>query len=194
MKKVIALGIFQIAILLGWAGQNEWIRSTAPTFRIPLRLRDPFDLVRGRYFTVNPEDQEMSTSSSSLLNDEGVARFLALVEPAMGRGTSYSGPALVGFCPAGKIFRVCALRPLGPAIPREEPVMYWCRGILGIYKEKEHYRVRTDLKINKFFLPNQIQLPGRENAAGWELEVSYRPGQFLLPRRLWFKEQPVTAE
>jgi hypothetical protein len=49
-KKTAAILVaLQAAVILGWAGYHERVRASAPTFRIPLAPRDPYDVLRGRY-------------------------------------------------------------------------------------------------------------------------------------------------
>jgi hypothetical protein len=64
----------------------------------------------------------------------------------------------------------------------------------GIAAVEAGWVVTLDLGLDRFFLPNRLELPGRENEPGWELEVSHRPAQPLLPLRLWFRGQPVRTE
>jgi len=179
MKRVMLFATVQVVILLGWAGYHEHIRATAPTFRIPLRPVDPFDVVRGRYFILNPEDARIAVGSTGpLLTKQDVDAFLAAGSPA--------GIALVGFCPAGAHYRICGLRRPGDrSLPG--PARYWSRAFVTVQGPE----VQVDLGLDRFFLPNRATLPGPENQPGWELEVSYREGQTLLPRRLWFANEPV---
>jgi hypothetical protein len=256
MKRVMAVAVFQVMVMLGWAAQNEYVRATAPTFRIPLEPRDPYDLLRGRYFVMNPKDARMVAGAPDvLLTAEAVKAFL-------GEESSFHGAAFVGFCPQGEVFRVCALahrvpvdasakatvdeergeapprrakdaspkatvdEERGEAPPRrakdaspkatvdeergEAPprrakdasAQYWSRARLYIWNEspggtdapKAGHGITIDLGLDRFFLPNRITLPGRENEPGWEVEVCHRPGLTPLPRRLFFKGQPVLMD
>ncbi len=77
MKRVVGLAAFQVVVLLGWAAQNEYVRATAPTFRIPLQPRDPYDVLRGRYFVLNPRDSSIRTGQQGVvLTVDEVQRFL----------------------------------------------------------------------------------------------------------------------
>jgi hypothetical protein len=181
VRRLIALATFQILAILGWASYHEHVWATAPTFRLPLRPRDPFDLVRGRYFILNPQDTSISAPSPWLSQAE-IERFLA-------GSSGFHGRAKVGFCPAGEVYRVCAL-----ARPDEEvraSARFWCKGYATITDGKGHWDVQVDLGLSRFFIPNRLQLPARENEEGWELEVSYRTGQSPLPRRLFFRGSPI---
>lgn len=198
MKRLIGLAAFQVAVLLGWAAQNEYVRATAPTFRIPLQPRDPYDVLRGRYFVLNPRDASVKTGAEGVvLTAEEVKRFL-------GKETSFMGPALVGFCPQGDVHRVCALANLREQ-PASGPAQHWSRAHLWIRWEdhvwrsgqqvtEPGYRLNIDLALDRFFLPNRATLPARENEPGWEVEVCHRPGLTPLPRRLFFKGQPVFGD
>lgn len=199
MKRLIALSALQVVVMLGWAAQNEYVRATAPTFRIPLQPRDPYDILRGRYFVMNPKDASIKTGAEGiLLTAEGVKRFL-------GAETSFTDTALVGFCPQGESYRVCALARVGER-PPSGSAQHWSRARrLSIHWESQAwrdgkqvpepgYRVAIDLALDRFFLPNHASLPARENEPGWEVEVCHRPGLTPLPRRLFFKGQPVLAE
>lgn len=180
MKKIILLGVFQIAAILGWAGYHEYVRQTAPTFRIPLSPVDPFDVLRGRYFILNPQDARIK-SGGGRLDDDAIGRFLAS-EPF------FHGPALVGFCPEGEAYRVCNLARLD-ASP-SGPESFWVRAFVTLSVSAPNWFITVDFGLDRFFLPNRVRLPGGENNAGWELEVLYRPRQSLLAYRLWFGGQP----
>lgn len=43
----------QMALLLGWAGYNEWNRTTAPTILLETMPVDPRDLLRGDYMILS---------------------------------------------------------------------------------------------------------------------------------------------
>ena len=105
MTRVVAVAALQVVVLLGMAGYHEYVQRTAPTFRIPLAPSDPFDLLRGRYFVLNPTDRFIRGGSPHLSQAE-VDRFLSGEE-------SFSGEAEVGFCPVDDLYRVCALRRPG---------------------------------------------------------------------------------
>ena len=196
MRKVAILAAVQIGVILAWAGYHERVRAQAPTFRIPLAPRDPYDVLRGRYFVLNPLDGRLKTGEGDTLLTHGtVETFL--------RGEEYfDGPALVGFCPAGDVHRVCGLRRLEEGTPRDG---FWARSRvliahqgMSVREDKSvieaGWRVTTDMDLDRFFLPEKLQLPGSENDPSWQLEVSYRPGLPLLPRRLWFQGQPLRIE
>ncbi len=63
MRRILVLAAFQTLAILAWASYHEYVWATAPTFRIPLRPRDPFDLIRGRYFVLNPLDSSIDWQS-----------------------------------------------------------------------------------------------------------------------------------
>jgi hypothetical protein len=181
MRRLIVLAAFQVLAILSWASYHEYVWATAPTFRIPLRPRDPFDLIRGRYFVLNPQDASIDSQSASISREE-IERFL-------GSSSGFTGRAQVGFCPVGEVYRVCAL-----ARPGEKPtgsVRFWCKGFVTLSKPDNAGRLQLDLGLRRFFIPNRLQLPALENQEGWELEVSYRPGLSPLPRRLFFKGIPI---
>lgn len=194
MKRALLFGLLQVAVLLGWAARNEYVRATAPTFRIPLAPRDPYDVLRGRYFILGPRDASLRVPSPDVpLTEPAVRAFLK-------GDASWSGPVEVGFCPEAAVHRVCALKRVSEGTSGE--AAYWSRGVASVFREdvvwrdgKEEkspgFRVNLELGLDRFFLPNRIVLPGRESEPGWELELSHRPGQVPLPRRLWFKGLPL---
>jgi hypothetical protein len=189
MRKAAILAAVQIVFILGWAGYHERVRAQAPTFRIPLAPRDPYDVLRGRYFVLNPRDSQLKAGEGdTLLTAATVETFL--------RGERYfDGPGLIGFCPVGEIHRVCGLQRLEDGTPRDG---LWARSRVNIVDEYGQtppgWRVMLHMDLDRFFLPDAFQLPGPENDPSWQLEVSHRPGQPLLPRRLWFQGQPVRIE
>jgi len=182
MTRVLSVAALQVLVLLGMAGYHEYVQRTAPTFRIPLAPSDPFDVLRGRYFVLNPTDRIVSDASPHLSEAE-VVRFLA-------GAPSFAGEAEVGFCPVEGIHRVCALRRPGESEP-PGAAAFWSRARLVLSRSGDGFRLQVDLRLDRFFIPNQAELPGRETEAGWELEVSHRPGSTLLPKRLYFKGTPV---
>jgi len=188
-KKIAILAAVQIGFMLAWAGYHERVRASAPTFRIPLAPRDPYDVLRGRYFVLNPRDTQLKTGEGdTLLTAATVQTFL--------RGETYFiGPALIGFCRVGDVHRVCGLQRLEDGTPRDG---LWARSRVNIVDEyglaDPGWRVILNMDLDRFFLPEKFELPGAETETGWQLEVSYRPGQPLLPRRLWFQGQPVRIE
>lgn len=183
MKRLLALAAFQVITILAWASYHEYVWVTAPTFRIPLRPSDPFDIIRGRYFILNPQDASIDSRSGFLPREE-VERFVA--SPSL---SYFSEPALVGFCPAGDLYRVCALAR--PGDTSRGPARFWAKASATISETKGNRTVQLDLGLRRFFIPNRLQLPAPENQDGWELEVSHRPGLSLLPRRLFFKGTPL---
>lgn len=196
MKKIAILAAAQIGFMLVWAGYHEHVRAHAPTFRIPLAPRDPYDVLRGRYFVLNPLDSLLKTRQGRTFLTEGtVETFL--------RGEKYfDGTALIGFCPVGEVHRVCGLQRLEDGTPEDG---FWARSRVNVVGESTSYRdgvgfaeagwqVALGMDLDRFYLPNRLQLAGRDREPGWELEVSHRPGQPLLPRRLWFKGQPLPIE
>jgi hypothetical protein len=176
-------GALQAAFLLAWAGQQEQIRATAPTFRIPLRPVDPFDVVRGRYFNLNPEDATVEVGPGTKISGDELHRLT-------GTQMYFYGEALVGLCPAGDVYRVCALRPLEePSLP---PEPRWVRASTTVQSNGlDKWTLGIYFGLDRYFLPNAAQLPAAENAPGWQLEVLYRPRQALLARQLWFKDTRV---
>ena len=199
MKRLIVLAVLQVVVILGWAAQNEYVRASAPVFRIPLRPVDPYDVLRGRYFVTNPVDSFIKTGTEGArLSTEEVERFLE-------GDRSFAGSALVGFCQDGDHHRVCALAKLEEH-PASGSAQHWSRARhVSIHWEESAwrdgqsvsepgYQVSLDLALDRFFLPNRISLPASENAEGWEVEVCHRPGLTPLPRRLLFKGQPVVGD
>jgi hypothetical protein len=196
MRKLAILAAVQVGVILGWAGYHERVRAQAPTFRIPLAPRDPYDILRGRYFILNPLDRSMRTGQGETpLTHAAVETFL--------RGEKhFDGATLIGFCPAGDVYRVCGLRHLDEGTPRDG---FWARSDVTIHHVDMSVRedksvieagwsVITDMGLDRFFLPDDFQLPGPENDPSWQLEVSHRQGLPLLPRRLWFQGQPLRIE
>jgi len=197
MKGLIAVAALQVGAMFGWALQNERVIATAPTFRIPLQPRDPYDVLRGRYFIMNPKDSWIRPGAEDApLPMSELKRFL-------GSDSLFMGPALVGFCPQGDAFRVCALRRVSE--PADASAQHWSRARVVVSGGRQRWsngkmisepgdHVNVDLGLDRFFLPNRAVLPGRENEPGWEVEVYHRPGQSPLPRRLFFHGQPVVLE
>jgi hypothetical protein len=198
MRKALALVLVQVAVILTWAGAHERIRATAPTFRVPLQPVDPFDMVRGRYFRLNPVDSWITVGGeNAVLDADAVEHFLA----AAGGERRFDGRAQVGFClVADETHRVCALAPRGqeawaPGVEHWSPArvsLWWSDSGRREDVAEPHWQVRIDLHIDRYFLPNRLSLPASENAEGWQLEVSWRRGQPLLPRRLLFRDDPVS--
>ena len=181
MRRILSLAAFQTLAILTWASYHEYIWATAPTFRIPLRPRDPFDVIRGRYFVLNPLDSRLDWQSSLFPRAD--------VEALAGSSGAFAGAVQVGFCPVDGLYHVCALalpgaQPAGPA-------RYWSRGFATVGTLDGHWRVDLDLGLHRFFIPSRLKLPAHENQQGWELDVSYRPGLSALPRRLYFKRSPI---
>jgi hypothetical protein len=123
----------------------------------------------------------------------------AAVEAFVGPTKYFRETALIGFCPAGDVYRVCALRRVSDGIPTEG---LWARARVTASEEVTVYRdgktvpepgwrVVIDMGLDRFFLPDALKLPGLEMDPSWQLEVSHRPGLPLLPKRLWFQGQPV---
>lgn len=195
MKKLVLLAALQVGAILAWAAYHERVWAHAPTFRIPLQPVDPYDVIRGRYFVLNPADGRLKTGSPDThLPRDAVARFL-------GKEQYYAGPVLAAFCRVGDVQRVCDLRRVSEPLPddgrscsRARATIAWedtAYDASARQVPQPGYRVSLDFGLDRFFLPDKLSLPGKENESGWELEVSYRPGQHLLPRRLWFHGQPV---
>jgi len=198
VKRLIGLAAFQVVVLLGWAGQNELVRATAPTFRIPLRPRDPHDVLRGRYFVLNPLDSSIKTG------DQGVALTAEEVKRFLGSDTSFRGPARVGFCPQEEHYRICAIARRGEALAGGS-AQHWSRADVSVQWEESTwragkqihdpgYRLDIDLALDRFFLPNRVTLPAPESDLGWELEACHRPGLSPLPKRLLFRGQQLLAD
>lgn len=186
--KVLILALVQAGTMLAWAGYHERLWQTAPSFRIALDPVDPYDVLRGRYFILNPQGVRIATeepAQSAPLSVGALRTFLG------GADLSYHGKAQIGFCPAGAIRKVCALARPGAALPAA-PGALWTSGKVHLWKGTEgQFRGSIDLGLDRFFLPNRAKLPAPENTAGWELEVVHRSGQLLLPKRLWFGGKPV---
>jgi hypothetical protein len=181
MRRILLLAAFQTLAILSWASYHEYVWATAPTFRIPLRPRDPFDLIRGRYFVLNPLDSTVDRQSPLFPQAD--------VERLAGSSGSFAGTVQVGFCPVDSVYRVCAL-----AQPSEKAVgsaRFWCRGFATVGTIDGIWKVDLDLGLHRFFIPNRLELPAHENQEGWELDVSYRPGLSALPRCLFFKGKPI---
>jgi hypothetical protein len=181
MKRVAALAAFQVLAIVGWASYHEHVWATAETFRIPLRPYDPFDAIRGRYFVLNPADATVESGNPWLPREQ--------VDRLLGSSDAFSGTVQVGFCPAGETYRACALALPGEAASGS--ARFWGRGFATLSRQGTGWKLRLDLGLRRFFIPNQLQLPAAENQEGWEVEVSHRPGLSLLPRRLVFKGAPI---
>jgi hypothetical protein len=183
-RRVLALALLHVGSLLSWAGYHELVWASAPTFRIPLQPRDPYDLMRGRYFVLNPLDS--SIARGGVLSDGEIQRFLA-------GETSFRGPTMVGFCEVDGVYRVCALRRRDDEVSSVPRAEYWSRGFVTVstFEDERKWDIDLDLGLRRFFIPNRVQLPAQENTPGWELEVSHRPGLQPLPRRLFFKGSPI---
>ena len=181
MRRILVLAAFQTLAILSWASYHEYVWATAPTFRIPLRPRDPFDVIRGRYFVLNPLDSVVDWRSSLFPTAD--------VERLVGSSGAFAGTVQVGFCPVDGVYRVCALARLGdrPA----GSARFWCRGFATVGNRDGHWTLNLDLGLHRFFIPNRLRLPARENQEGWEVEISHRPGLSVLPRRLIFKGTPI---
>jgi hypothetical protein len=181
VKRVLVLAAFQVLVILSWASYHEYVWASAATFRIPLRPSDPFDVVRGRYFVLNPLD--------SMLDWRSLQFPQADVERLVGTSGSFRGVVQVGFCPVDDVYRVCALAR--PGEKGSSTARFWCRAFAIVWRVEGHWNVTLDLGLRRFFIPNRLELPAPENRAGWQLEVSYRPGLSALPRRLVFKGTPI---
>lgn len=190
MRRLVIIAVFQLTGIGALATYHEYVWATAPRLRLPLEPRDPFDLMRGRYFILNPRDSTIDLGSrESYLTEAKVERFLA-------SETYFSGRALVGLCPVEAHHRLCSLYRWDETPPFEE-APFWSLGFVTIAVDGGRgkappVRVRVDLELDRFFLPAGAQLPGRETDSGWEIEVAYRFRQTLLPYRLWFRGRPVT--
>jgi hypothetical protein len=181
VRRLLVLAALQVSAILSWAAYHEYVWATAPTFRVPLRPRDPFDLIRGRYFVLNPQDGSIDSGSPFLAQAE--------VERSLGSSKSFAGSVQVGFCPAGDAYRVCAL-----ALPGDEAgdrARFWSRGFARLIPRDTGWRLELDLGLRRFFIPARLRLPAREREDGWELELSHRPGLSPLPRRLFFRGTPI---
>ena len=182
MKRVAWLALLQAGVILGWAGWNERVLATAPTFRIPLQPVDPYDVLRGRYFILNPEDRRIQLGAGTRLPSAELRR-------AAGDTTGFHGTAFVGFCADGALHRICALARM-----KEEAdgrAAFWSRARV-FYTAGAGGDI--DLGLDRFFIPNRAQLPAAERDQGWELELAHRPGLTPLPKRLFFRGTPVVSE
>jgi hypothetical protein len=180
MRRLVILAAFQVLAIFFWAAYHEYVWATAPTFRVPLRPRDPFDLIRGRYFVLNPQDSSIGPETSSLPQQE-IARFVG--------SAGFAGSVQVGFCPVEDVYRVCALARPGEKGP--DSARFWSKGFVTVRQSEPVWKLELDLGLSRFFIPNRTRLPAPESQDGWSLEVSYRPGQSLLPRRLLFAGSPI---
>lgn len=197
MRGVLLLAAFQVGVILGWAGHEEGVRRSAPVFRVPLQPVDPHDLLRGRYFRLNPTDSNLKTGTP------GAALDAAEVERFLAGEKAYTGPVEVGFCPEAGLQRVCALAHVDAKAGSGRPeAAFWSRGRGFIDWEAETWRdgervpepgwrVRLELGVERFFLPQRLELPAHESAPGWSLELAHRPGRAPLPLRLYFEDQLV---
>ncbi len=174
--KILVLALFQVGTLLAWAGYHEGLWQSAPTFRIALNPVDPFDVLRGRYFILNPKGTRIDASSP----------FDLKAFP----GLWHQGRVQVAFCPSGAIRTICGFAPLGGERPALAGAL-WASGEISLSTIKGQTTGNVDLGLDRFFLPNRVVLPAPENAPGWELEVVHREGQRLLPKRLWFGGKPI---
>jgi hypothetical protein len=182
MKRVAALAAFQVLTILSWAAHEEHVRATAPTFRIPLRPSGAVEVLRWHGLTAHPLDEEIDPGAAdAVLDAEEVGRFL-------GDKRAYFGQALVGFCPRGEVERVCALAHAGAPAP-PGPARHWASAFVRVQETGPRRVVYVRLHLDQLFLP--VPLPATGNEPGWELEVSDRPGQALLPLRLWFRGRSV---
>lgn len=181
MKRILILAAVQVLAILSWASYHEYVWATAPTFRVPLRPRDPFDLLRGRYFVLNPQDEVLDVRSEQFPRGD--------LERLVGTSGSFVGTVQVGFCPVEDHYRVCALA-LPDARP-SSPARFWTRAEATVLRREGVWDARLDLGLHRFFIPNRLNLPARERDQGWQVEVSYRPGLVMLPKRLWFKGAPI---
>lgn len=196
MRGVLLLAAFQVGVILGWAGHEEDVRRHAPVFRVPLQPVDPHDLLRGRYFRLNPTDSNLKTG------EPGNALAAAEVERFLAGEKGYVGQVEVGFCPEAGLARVCALARVGAPAAAGSDAGFWSRGRAHVEWEAEvwrdgervpepGWRVRLELGLERFFLPQRLQLPAHERTPGWSLELAHRPGRTPLPLRLYFEDQLV---
>lgn len=181
MRRLLALAAFQVLAILCWASYHEHVWATAPTFRVPLKPHDPFDLIRGRYFVLNPQDTSIDSGSTLLAQGE--------IDRLLGSSKMFVGSVQAGFCPSGTVYRVCELVRPGEKAPGS--ARFWCKGFATLTRRAGGWKLTLDLGLRRFFIPSRLQLPARETQEGWELEVSYRPGLSPLPRRLLFKGAPI---
>jgi hypothetical protein len=185
MKRVIALAAFQILTIAGWAGHEEHVRATARSFRIPLRPADPITTLPWRVLAAHPLDEEIDPGAPDVaLGTDEVQRFL-------GTRKFFFGAALVGFCPRGDIERVCALAPIESAVP-SGPARHWARAFVRLGEapftpKRPVGGSRINFQFDRLLMP--VPLPQTRSGPGFELEVADRPGQPLLPLRLWFRGQ-----
>ncbi len=189
-SKILILALVQVGTILGWAGYHERLWQRASTFRIALNPVDPYDVLRGRYFILNPRGAGFDTAKpvpGSTLTWGAIS-----ASPwSWDASSSYSGSAQVGFCPAGPLRTICALTLPGSPRPPAPGNTLWALGKVEISRGESRFNGTIDLGLDRFFLPNRALLPAPENAPGWELEVVHRPGLPLLPKRLWFRGKPV---
>ncbi len=185
--KILILALVQAGTILAWAGYHEQLWRSAPTFRIALAPIDPYDVLRGRYFILNPQGTRIATEGSA----QNAPLSAGAVRTLMGANLSYHGKARIGFCPAGPIRKICALARTNAPLPATPDVL-WTTGEVNLWEGAgSQPEGNIDLGLDRFFIPNRARLPAPENTPGWELEVVHRPGHLLLPKRLWFGGKPV---
>lgn len=201
--KLFAVIAAQVLVFAVWVGYHEHLRRAAPTFRIPLQAAE---LLRGRYFLLNPVDSRVERPRPPTDQDRLFDAFVTATNGEL----HFAGDLVVGFCPEagpyGEVERLCAVRRPdvpGPAIldPKHEiraRVRLWLRPPRREISDAgpslptpETLEGHVDFELGRFFVPDRDTLPPIEQA-GWELEVIYRPGQPLLPKRLWFRGAPLT--
>jgi hypothetical protein len=67
----------------------------------------------------------------------------------------------VGFCPTDDVYRVCALAR--PGEKASGPPRFWCKGFATLTKQDSGWKLELDLGLRRFFIPNRLHLPAREN-------------------------------
>jgi hypothetical protein len=140
---------------------------------------DPYDVLRGRYFILNPQDRRIEPGTGTRLPSLEARRLT-------GNAAFFQGPALVGFCPDGELYRVCALARTEDDV--DARAAFWSRARIV---SPAVGPLDIDLGLDRFFIPNRGQLPAGEREQGWEVELAHRPGLTPLPKRLFFRGRPV---
>lgn len=158
---VVAL---QVAVLLGWAGYHEWIRTNAPTILLETRPVDPRDLLRGDYMIL-----AYVIGTVPLPNDPNQT-----VTP--GR------EIWVTLRPAGRFHAVAAAAWTRPETGSDAIVV---RG--RVHSTSARGEVRVDYGIEKFFVPEGM---GQPQFREMVVEATVSPGQQLGIKRVLLDGRP----
>ncbi|MBX7157582.1 MAG: GDYXXLXY domain-containing protein [Verrucomicrobiae bacterium] len=186
MKRVLLLAIIITTFFIGWAGYQEWSWHSLPTARLELDPADPYDVLRGRYFILNPTVENISRSTNQ--NDrEILKKFYAE------RGTNLLEKVYVIFEPDREgIAQPIRITSKTPSLTTNQ---------FALLSRDRYYRRRyshltgdyldLNFQLKRFYLPSRLELPAQERQKGWQIEVILRPNYTAIPKALWFKEQLV---